>query len=367
MLALPKTSTVRTLVPGLQERHVNKIAMSAWGGAETRYFYELTPDRILDAVEAAGLRCTGRCFALNSMENRVYQVEVERGEADGEVSTSHLIVKFYRPGRWSREQILDEHRFLFDLAGYEIPVVAPLELESGGTVAVAEDLGIFYSLFPRVGGRAPSELDDETTLRLGRLLGRLHNVGASDPAPSRLRLDCESYGLANLDFLLESTSIPESMRDRYAMLADSICETARPWFDAASYQRIHGDCHLGNVLLSEQGLCLVDFDDMLNGPCVQDFWLLLPGKDAAAQARLRLLLEGYEQFRSFDYSSLRLIEALRALRYIHFCAWIARRWEDPSFKRVFPDFDSERYWYEQTAALQEQAGVLREDVWSVSR
>ncbi len=330
-----------------------------WGQDETRFFYELTPDRILDAVEACGLRATGRCMALNSMENRVYQVEVEP-EVDVEGGGDEFrVVKFYRPGRWSEEQILEEHRFLHELAKAEIPAVAPLPFPDGATLERAPGCPIWCAVFPRVGGRAPDELDDEGLERIGRLIGRLHNVGATSDAPSRVRLDPDSYGLTALTSLLEIGSIPESVRDSYRLTVESICESTSAWFEAAVYQRIHGDCHIGNLLVGGQGAFFVDFDDMVRGPCVQDIWLLAPGKDKEARRQRSVLLEGYEQFREFDYSTLRLVEPLRALRLVHFSAWIARRWDDPAFKRAFPDFGDERYWFDELNLLREQLADIQ--------
>lgn len=339
-----------------------KVSPGAGAADRTRYFYELTPERILDAVERLGLRSTGRCMALNSMENRVYDVEVELDHAPETPSERFRVVKFYRPGRWSREQILEEHRFLLDLVEHEVTVVAPLELPNGETLATDEEIGIHFAVFPRIGGRTPDELDDDQLLQMGRLLARLHNVGQICDAPSRLRLDPATYGRANLAFLLEEDLLPASGRERYRMLVERICEVSEPWFAAAGYQRIHGDCHLGNVLQGRTGLFLIDFDDMVRGPCVQDLWLVVPGHDPSARAKLEMLLEGYEQMRDFDRRALRLIEPLRALRVVHFSAWIGRRRADPAFQRVFPDFGTERYWFEEIAMLQDLLGRVEAEL-----
>jgi Ser/Thr protein kinase RdoA (MazF antagonist) len=330
------------------------------GTAETRYFYELTPDRILDAVEACGLRCTGRCLALNSMENRVYQVEVEVDEAGGGLGNRFRVVKFYRPGRWSEEQILEEHQFLRDLAEHEIPVVPPVALSGGRTLARVGDLNIWCAVFPRVGGRVPEEPDRDQLEQLGRLIARVHAVGAERQAPHRVRLDSQSYGLDDLASLLEADVMPTGLRDRYRMVVERLCEITAPWFERSAYQRIHGDCHLGNVLWGRDGAFLVDFDDMVRAPCVQDLWLLVPGRDEAARQQREILLSAYEQLRELDRASLRLIEPLRALRIVHFSAWIARRWSDPAFPRVFPDFGSERYWSEELSTLQELLGLIQD-------
>ncbi|MFQ5351634.1 MAG: serine/threonine protein kinase [Candidatus Binatia bacterium] len=333
---------------------------SPWGDAETKFFYELTPERILDAVEASGLRCTGRCMALNSMENRVYQVEVEVDGGADAPSSAFRVVKFYRPGRWSKEQILEEHRFLLDLVAAEVPAVAPQPFDDGSTLAKVGDLEIWCAVFPRVGGRAPEELDDDKLEQLGRLVARLHNTGATRQADARIRLDQQSYGRENLTYLISSGILPPHVSDGYLQTVEQICSICEPWFAQASYQRIHGDCHLGNVLYGGQGFFLVDFDDMVRGPCVQDLWLLVPGSDAEALRQREVVLCGYEQIRAFDRSSLRLIAPLRALRLVHFSAWIGKRWEDPAFQRVFPDFGSERYWGEELATLREQLELMRQ-------
>ncbi len=332
----------------------------AWGDTETRFFYELTPERILDAVETAGVLCTGRVLQLNSMENRVYQVEVECDEEDAPLSEKFRVAKFYRPGRWSKKQILEEHTFLLDLVEEEIPVVAPVKFGNGTTLTRMPDADIFYSLFPRIGGRAPDEMGDDQLEQLGRLLARLHQVGASREADARIKLDPQTYGRDNLAGILDSGTLPDSMVDGYRGLVEGICTMVEPWFAQAGVQRIHGDCHLGNVLWGAQGAFLVDFDDMVRGPCVQDIWLLVPGRDAAAARQRDVLLSSYEQLRAFDRSTLRLIEPLRTLRYIHFSAWIAKRWDDPAFKRVFHDFGSERYWHEQLQDLREQYALIQE-------
>lgn len=329
------------------------------GASETRFFHGLTPERILAAVEGDGLLCTGRCMALNSLENRVYDVELEldleSDEAPANPSDRFRVVKFYRPGRWSREQILEEHSFLLDLSAREIPVVAPEMLAGGSTLGLIDDLGISYAVFPRARGRLRDEISEDEAGQLGRLVARVHAVGESRPAHSRLRLDVATYGRGNLDFLLDSGVVPAAYRDRYRSLVERVCDRAEPWFEDTDVQCIHGDCHLGNVLWGDEGAMLVDFDDMLVGPCVQDLWLLAAGRDAWARARRTAIIEGYEEMRDFDRLSLRLIEPLRVLRLVHFAAWIARRWEDASFPRTFTDFGSDRFWVGQIEAIQEAA------------
>lgn len=328
---------------------------------ETKYFFGLTPERVLAAVESAGVRCTGRCLTLNSMENRVYEVEIET--ADDSPSTDPAsrfrIVKFYRPGRWSEQQILEEHQFLKDLVAQEVPVCAPLEFSDGRTVKLAPEIDIWYAVFPKVRGRAPEELNDEQLQWMGRLLARLHIVGAQREAPHRLKLTPEQYGLTNLEFLQRSNSLPIEVAKNYANLVDEICKASAPLFQGVATQRIHGDCHPGNILWGSSGPFFVDFDDMVTGPCVQDLWLVVPGRDTESKIQMDILLDGYEQMRSFDRSSLRLIEPLRALRYIHFSAWIARRWQDPYFQRTFTQFGTHAYWEGQLGDLREQLELIR--------
>lgn len=337
-------------------------AKSAWGDKDTQYFHALTPERILDAVESStGLRCTGRAMALNSMENRVYELEIELDEAPRTPSERFVIAKFYRPGRWSREQILEEHQYLADLNELEIPAVAPRPYLDGSTLHKLKDADLYYAVFPKIGGRSPDELDDDQLGRAGRLLARLHSVGAARSADHRIKLDPATYGTDNLRFLLDLKLVPSTVRDAYQATVEQIVHLTTPWFAETPVQRIHGDCHLGNLLMGRDGLFFVDFDDMVRGPVVQDVWLLVPGRDEYAQGKLRILLEAYDTMRPFDRRQLRLIEALRALRFVHFSAWIGRRWQDPAFPRAFPQFGGERYWQEQLADLREQLGLLESE------
>jgi Ser/Thr protein kinase RdoA (MazF antagonist) len=351
---------------------------SAWGDAQTRFFFDLTPDRVLESVVALGLRCSGRCTALNSFENRVYEIELEpEEESEGDerdrsasaAFARRRVVKFYRPGRWNREQILVEDEFLLDLKKAEIPVVAPIEFpsetESGRTLHVAGESGIFFALFPKVGGRAPDELQDDQLRWIGRLLARVHAVGALKSAPQRIEISPETYGRKNLKSLLEGNWIPLEFAARYERAVNEICALSEKIFSALSpqaIQRIHGDCHLGNLLLSQTGPIFLDFDDMVRGPAVQDVWLLVSGRDEESQRQRRILLEGYEEMREFDDSTLQLIEPLRALRFIHYSAWIARRWSDPAFPAAFPQFGSHRYWQEQVQDLEQQFELIRRSI-----
>lgn len=319
-------------------------------------FFELTPDRVLSSVEASGLMTTGRCFTLNSFENRVYDVEIE--EETETLLRERVVAKFYRPGRWSEAQILEEHQFIQDLVEAEISAIAPLKFPDGRTLHSMKDCGIRYAIFPRVGGRAPDELTPDQIQWIGRLLGRIHAVGASKKAPHRVQLTPDTYGWDNLNFLLQGKWIPLEFESRYRTLVESILTIITPWFKDLPVHRLHGDCHLGNLLWNKTPFFL-DFDDMVNGPDVQDIWLILSGRDELGKSLLQCLLEGYEEIRTFDRSQLRLIEPLRALRYIHYTAWIARRWKDPAFPLAFPQFGTHSYWNEMIQDLNEQLELIQ--------
>lgn len=338
------------------------MSKAAWGDERTRFFFELTPDRVLEAVEASGLRCTGRCMTLNSFENRVYDVELETedGTPPPDPTSYRRIAKFYRPGRWSEAQILEEHAFIADLVKEEIPAIAPLSFPDGATLKQTPEGGIWYALFPKVGGRAPDELDDAQLRWIGRLLARIHVAGSKKEAPNRIRLSPASYGTANLEFLLKENWIPAEFQARYKDAVERICKLIEPWFESARVQRVHGDCHLGNLLWNPNGPFFLDFDDMVSAPPVQDLWLLIPGRDEESMRKLDVLLEGYDELKDFDRSTLKLIEPLRALRFIHYTSWVARRWEDPAFPRAFPHFGSHRYWNDMTEDLEQQLRIILE-------
>ena len=310
-------------------------------------FLSLTPDRILSAAEIGGWRATGRVLQLNSLENRVYEVELERGDS--------VILKFYRPARWSREQILEEHAFLSELAAADVPVVAPSDLGSGATLHERE--GIFFAGFTKGRGRTPDELDSEQLRWIGRLLARLHLVGQSRPAPFRLVLDATAYSSEDLAMVLDRW-VPLSLRSRYLAAAERLRPEMEARLAGLDRLRIHGDCHLGNLLWSPAGPFFLDFDDFATGPAVQDVWMVVPGRDEEARVHREVLLEGYETLRAFDRRSLAAIEALRALRILRYAAWIARRWHDPAFPRAFPDFDEERFWQAEVRALEEISNLL---------
>jgi Ser/Thr protein kinase RdoA (MazF antagonist) len=314
-------------------------------------YQALTPDTILDAIEASGFECNGRLLALNSYENRVYQVGLED---DG-----FVIAKFYRPGRWSDAAIEEEHAFALELAAHEVPVVAPLEDSRGATLL--HHAGFRFALFPRKGGHWPELEQPDTLLRLGRFLGRLHAVGASRPFEHRPALTIDSFGVQSRNFLLEHDFLPHEYIEQYSDLTKSLLEKVANGFErAGNYTpiRLHGDFHPGNILWTEGGAHLVDLDDCRMGPAIQDLWMLLSGERGQMNAQLSELVAGYEEFFDFKPRQLHLIEPLRSLRLIHYAAWLARRWDDPAFPLAFPWFNTPRYWEEQILTLREQLNRL---------
>jgi Ser/Thr protein kinase RdoA (MazF antagonist) len=314
----------------------------------TRFFFRLSPERVLQAVEAAGLAPSGHCFALNALENRVYDVRLEDGR--------HVVAKFYRPGRWSRETILDEHRLLEALGRAEIPICAPLRFPDGDTLHDIEE--IHYALWPRTGGRSPDELGDDEIEVLGRLLARIHAIAADLGAHHRLRLDPEHVPLASLELLESGGWLPPHCAGRYARAVEALVEVYRERSAGIELQPIHGDCHMGNLLRGDEGFFFLDFDDMVIGPPVQDVWMLLPGRDAEAERQRRVLVESYRTFRPFDDRSLALVEPLRGFRFVFYAGWIAKRWADPAFPDAFPNFGTHEYWENETRDLEELVGRL---------
>ncbi len=313
----------------------------------------LTPDVALNALESVGLCCDGSLLALNSYENRVYQI----GIADA----PPVVAKFYRPGRWSDAAILEEHAFAHELQEREIPVVAPLALAGGKTLHAAE--GFRFAVFPRRGGRAP-ELDKPDTLQwMGRFLGRIHAVGAVKPFRDRPALDIASFGVASRDYLLARGFLPNDLVAAWQSIADQALNGVRRCYERAGQVaslRLHGDCHAGNVLWTDDGPHFVDFDDCRMGPAVQDLWMLLSGERAEMTHQLGDVLAGYEDFCEFDVRELHLVEALRTLRLIHYSAWLARRWDDPAFPAAFPWFNTQRYWQDRILELREQVALMDE-------
>lgn len=314
------------------------------------YFYSLTPDQILDSIEKLGLSPTGRFFQLNSMENRVFEIEIEE-------EPNFIVAKYYRPGRWSREQIKEEHSFIDELNEVEIPVI-PYIKRDGESLFEIEEHNLYYAISKRQRGRAPEELGTQSLQILGRTLGRLHRIGKSRSAPSRLNLNPQTYGTDCLNLLLEKKLIPAQYLESYSQLVQQIVAICTPLFSQISMQRVHGDCHKGNVIVRDDLFYFIDFDDMCIGPAIQDLWLLLPDQGPEGMRDRSILLEAYQQMNEFNMAEIKLIEPLRALRLIHFNTWVAKRFEDPSFKLAFPQFGTDHYWQEQILFLREQIGSI---------
>ncbi|OGS99892.1 MAG: stress response serine/threonine protein kinase YihE [Gallionellales bacterium RIFCSPLOWO2_12_FULL_59_22] len=324
----------------------------------TQPFTALTPDAVLDALDSIGLRSDGRLLALNSYENRVYQAGMEDGPP--------LVAKFYRPERWMDAAILEEHAFVAMLAEREIPVVPALVI---GARTLHAFNGFRFSVFARHGGRAP-ELDNRDTLEwMGRFIGRIHAVGALEPYRHRPVLDIHSFGIEPSEYLLAHDFIPSELVEVYRGVVAQALDGVRRCFDragAVQTLRLHGDCHIGNVLWTDDGPHFVDFDDSRMGPAIQDLWMLLSGERAEQTQQLGDLLAGYEDFYDFDPRELHLVEALRTLRLIHYAAWIARRWDDPAFPTAFPWFNTQRYWQDRILELREQIALMDEPpLWVV--
>jgi Ser/Thr protein kinase RdoA (MazF antagonist) len=309
-------------------------------------FHSLTPDRIITLVEKAlDRRCTNLCRPLISYINRVYELEAEDG--------SGLIAKFYRPGRWSQDGLQDEHDFLLELADREIPVIAPLMLRDGGSLGIYEN--IYFAVFPKTGGRSYDEYNDDQWLELGRLLGRTHSVGAMHLPKDRLTMAPDRSTRQQVDFILAGGFMPDDMLARFKDLTDTLINEINPLFNKREMIRIHGDCHFSNLIYRPaESFYIIDFDDMVVGPPVQDFWMLLPGYREDSLAEIEIFLEGYEMFRDFDYGSLRLIEPLRAMRYIHYTAWCAHQFAEDGETRVDANFGSRQYWQIEMDDLEDQ-------------
>lgn len=321
-------------------------------------FATLSPDTVLDALDGVGLFGDGRLLALNSYENRVYQVGMEDGPP--------VVAKFYRPQRWSDEQILEEHAFTQQLADAEVPVVPAMALPGGTLLRHA---GFRFSVFCRHGGRAP-ELDNRDTLEwLGRFIGRIHAVGLQQPYVERPALNVQSFGEEPRDYLLANGFIPDDLLASYRSTVDHALDGVRRAFDRAGdirHLRLHGDCHVGNVLWTDAGPHFVDFDDSRTGPAIQDLWMLLSGERGDMVRQLSDLLAGYEDFYEFEQRELYLVEALRTLRLIHYSAWLARRWDDPAFPVAFPWFNTQRYWQDRILELREQIALMDEPpLWPI--
>jgi len=315
-------------------------------------FDALTPDFLIDAVESQGLLCDGRLFPLNSYENRVYQIGIEDAEP--------IIAKFYRPQRWTDDQILEEHEYCLELAAHELPVVPPWQNETGDSLFKYGDFR--YALFLRRGGHAPELGDLDSLFTIGRLLGRIHLVGASRPFVHRPTLNIESYGYRSVEIISEGF-IPASLQASYQSLTADLLQVLQEKLAILKdipLLRAHGDCHIGNILWRDDTPHFVDFDDARMAPAVQDLWMLLSGNRAEQTTQMSEVVDGYNEFYDFHPRELNLIEPLRALRILHYTAWIASRWDDPAFPRAFSWFNTERFWGEHILELREQYATLTE-------
>tara|TARA_A100001011_G_scaffold158144_2_gene166603 strand:+ start:865 stop:1857 length:993 start_codon:yes stop_codon:yes gene_type:complete len=316
-------------------------------------FVALTPDWVLSAIESLGFSPDARFFALNSYENRVYQI----GLMDG----SNIIAKFYRPNRWTQQQILEEHTFTRELYELEIPVVPPMVLDSGESLVECD--GFQIAIFPQLIGRTPDMEDLDSLLTMGRFVARIHAVGAQRQFVHRNALSLDVFARQNSRYLLENDFIPADLIVAYESLTRDLVDKMDAQISALGgwdSLRIHGDCHLGNVLWSDDTPHFVDFDDTMSGPAIQDLWMLLSGERDQRQGQLLELVEGYNEFYDFKVSELALIECLRTMRLMNYSAWLARRWNDPAFPLNFPWFNTERYWAEHILELREQSSALDE-------
>ena len=315
-------------------------------------FTNLTPDVVMDEVESVGYRCDARILQLNSYENRVYQIGIEDGEP--------VIGKFYRPDRWTDKQILEEHTFTQELFDNEVSAVAPLVIANESTLA--EFANFRFALYPRRGGRAPA-LDSLDNLEiLGRHVARIHAIGGEQTFELRPNISVQDYGHASRSFLIENDFIPAELRPAYDSVTEFLLKELDDIFESTPYMsiRLHGDCHMGNVLWRDEMPHFVDFDDARNGPAIQDLWMMLSGEREDQQQQVMRIIRGYRDFCHFNPAQLRLIEPLRTLRMMYHAAWIARRWDDPAFPMAFTFFNTERYWSEHILELREQWSKLSE-------
>lgn len=320
---------------------------------DCRAFTALTPDVILDAVEAVtGLQLAGFTHPLNSYINRVYELQSAQGE--------RIIAKFYRPGRWSLDALKDEHVFVRECAEEEIPVVPPEILQDGTTLGKVED--IYFAVFEKRRGREFEVIDEDGWRRLGRILGRMHLVGQRASAPSRLVMHPDLSTRSDITYLHDRGWVASRHRQAFFAAAEAIMEYAIELFEDVPLQRIHGDCHCQNILeRPDVGLMLIDFDDMAMGPAVQDMWMLLPDHPENCHREINLMLEGYEDFLEFDDRALRLVEALRAMRMLYYLAWCGKQKSDPNFDSKFPDWGNDSFWRQQVSDLERQLAIMRQN------
>ena len=316
---------------------------------DTHEYATLSPDTIADAIESLGYVCDLRNYALNSYENRVYQVGIEDEEP--------IIAKFYRPNRWSNDQIFEEHQFCFELQALEVPIVAPLKVANQ---SLFEYQDFRFALYPRRGGHAPDLDDLDCLYTLGQHIGRIHELGKVKPFAFRPQIDLDTFVTKSRQYILENQFVPKDLLPAYESITTQLIAKLDSMFSNTPYQtiRLHGDCHPGNILSRPDSLYLVDLDDARNGPAIQDIWMLVSGDENQMRAQLSAILEGYQEFCDFNLRELNLIEPLRTFRLIHYAGWLAKRWHDPAFPLAFPWFNTERYWAEHILELKEQHSAL---------
>ena len=317
--------------------------------SELHPFAQLSPELIMDAIEEHGFACDGRVFALNSYENRVYQIGIE------DEKTS-IIAKFYRPNRWSQAQIQEEHDYCFELAEHEIPVITPIKDSQNNSLFTHNEFS--FTLFPQVGGRAP-ELDHNENLQImGRMLARLHLIGEKKLFKHRPNLDIATFGKDSIDYV-SNEFIPFEYKSQYVAVCDDLMQLMQPKLENCNNIRVHGDLHIGNILMRDDIPFLVDFDDSRLAPAIQDIWMLLSGEDQEQKIQLEKVKAAYQEFRDFPYNEISMIESLRTLRILHHCAWLARRFDDPAFATAFPWFDQGSYWLQHIQDLKNQKDALQ--------
>lgn len=331
---------------------------SLWGSEETRFFYELSPEVVMSAMESLGLKPTGRLMTMNSLENRVYDLEIYN-QAEFNLESSFIVTKFYRPGRWSLAQIQDEHDYLFDLKEAEIPVIAPLKF-NGESVFKDQTTGLYFTVFEKMGGRAPDELTLENAERLGSLVARMHLVGEKKKSLHRLEFTAENFIQKNAEFVISEKILPSHLETQYKSLTESIFSIAQKRLHNQKNFRIHGDLHLGNIISRNEVYNLIDFDDFVTGPAIQDLWLIAPRSDEDGIILRNSLLEGYYQFRELNPTDFQLLEVLRSMRLVHYYAWLVKRRKDPTFIHHFGDIEAPHFFEKHIGDLQEQFNLISE-------
>jgi Ser/Thr protein kinase RdoA (MazF antagonist) len=329
-------------------------------GEETKFFHSLTPENVMEASELLGMRLTGKILTLNSLENRVFEIELaEKRDVDKHYSPNHIVLKFYRPGRWTKDQILEEHQFLDDLNEFEVPVVAPITIKNE-SLFFHEKTGLLFSISPKVLGRLKDEFNQSELEQAGRLIGRIHNIGQTKNFTHRLHFTADTYIKINQTQLSLVRPVEFKSFFHYIELLNVAFDLINPIIKQLNFQRIHGDFHRGNILWSLNGPIAVDFDDALTGPIEQDLWPLVPGNDSYSLQDKDYFLGAYKEMTRKDHINTQYTETFRTMRLIHFNTWIAKRWQDHAFQRMFPQFISENYWDQQLLDLRSQISLIQD-------